>query len=281
MSRLRSGQMSPRSWAATPPRRANKSRSRCSPRPVASWIPAASIQRLDLRSGDLLIAVHTHPHDVEMTSFLDVRSLRGQDSAPLPPWVPAVTAIVATVAGLLAAATAALLDVGPVRVGVAVALFLGRRDDPVHRRDASPAPPVGHGLAGLRRRRGVRRDRQHRPWRQPPDDRRHWLRSCRGRRLRPSRGAGHGRRRAHGVAVLGRDGCRHRRDRPAARVQRHRCVGRPPPSRRGCRPCPADVCRRRARPRPDRLPAAGHHRVVRARTPPARASGHRSARRRR
>jgi len=84
----------------------------------------ASVQRLGLRHGDLLIAVHTHPPDVEMTAFLDVRSLRGQRAAPLPPWVPAVTAIISTVAAVLAATTAALLAVGPVRVGVAAALFL-------------------------------------------------------------------------------------------------------------------------------------------------------------
>ncbi|MEV7397660.1 hypothetical protein [Aeromicrobium sp. NPDC092404] len=84
----------------------------------------ASIQRLGLRHGELLIAVHTHPHDVEMTSFLDVRALRGQTAAPLPPWVPAVTAIIATVAAVLAASTAALLGVGPVRMGVAACLFL-------------------------------------------------------------------------------------------------------------------------------------------------------------
>jgi hypothetical protein len=91
---------------------------------------SASIQRLGLRHGDLLIAVHTHPHDVEMTSFLDVRSLRGQRTVPLPAWVPAATAIVATLAAVLAATTAALLGVGPVRVGVTVALFLAAASIP-------------------------------------------------------------------------------------------------------------------------------------------------------
>ena len=91
---------------------------------------SASIQRLGLRHGDLLIAVHTHPHDVEMTSFLDVRSLRGQRIVPLPAWVPAVTAIISTIAAVLAATTAALLGVGPVRVGVAGALFLAAASIP-------------------------------------------------------------------------------------------------------------------------------------------------------